>query len=163
MQSVGFDFTYDKQLLDREGGGNVGSLQNWLTSNSQYFISHSAHCMSQKFSSLRHTHLTLHSLLLLFVVLSNHDEVRAVTYFGSWWRSDAAALLTYTLPGMRFYWMGDWQVRVTGKSFLLFSNCNWLLLLCRGIKTSSIFTSGVQLVSPSIRMCRDSMASSLTS
>ncbi len=31
----------------------------------------------------------------------------AASFFGSWWRADAAAMLTYTLPGMRFYYM--WQ------------------------------------------------------
>lgn len=41
------------------------------------------------------------------LVIANHDEERAAKYFGSWWRADAAALLTFTLPGMRFYWM--WQ------------------------------------------------------
>lgn len=41
--------------------------------------------------------------------MSNHDEERAVEFFGSWYRSDAAALLTYTLPGLRFFWMGDFE------------------------------------------------------
>jgi hypothetical protein len=40
-------------------------------------------------------------------VVANHDEPRAAAYFGSWWRADAAALLTYTMPGLRFFWMWD--------------------------------------------------------
>jgi len=83
LQSLGFDYTYDKQLLDKLGGGDIGDISSWITSNSLYFTTHSAH------------------------YLSNHDEERAAQYFGSWYRADAAALIAFTLPGLRFYWM--WQ------------------------------------------------------
>ena len=40
--------------------------------------------------------------------LSNHDEPRAVAKFNNeWYKADAAALITYTLPGMRFFWEGQ--------------------------------------------------------
>jgi hypothetical protein len=46
---------------------------------------------------------------LFLSVVSNHDEERGAKFFGGWWRSNAAALLSYTLPGMRFFWMGDFE------------------------------------------------------
>ena len=51
------------------------------------------------------------SLLLspiLLVVISNHDEPRAAQFFGSWWRADATALVMFTMPGMKFYYMWDY-------------------------------------------------------
>jgi len=83
LQSVGFDYTYDKTLYDKLGAGNLDDIRNWLTSNSVSFTTHSAH------------------------FVANHDELRAADYFGSWWRADAAAMIMYTLPGLRFYWMWD--------------------------------------------------------
>eukprot|EP01118_Nematostelium_gracile_P000619 TRINITY_DN10670_c0_g1_i1.p1 TRINITY_DN10670_c0_g1~~TRINITY_DN10670_c0_g1_i1.p1 ORF type:complete len:505 (-),score=114.64 TRINITY_DN10670_c0_g1_i1:32-1546(-) len=81
LQAVGFDYTYDKTLYDNLGSNNINGLKDWLTSNSYSFLQHSAH------------------------FVSNHDEPRAASFFGSWWRANAAALMTYTLPGMKFYWM----------------------------------------------------------
>jgi len=83
LQSLGFDFTYDKTLLDNLASFNLESIQSWISGNSPEFISKSMH------------------------FLSNHDEPRAVTKFGQWWLANAAALVTYTLPGMRFFWMWD--------------------------------------------------------
>jgi len=84
LQQLGFDYTYDKTLLDDLASFNLGSVKNWITSNSVSFMNKSAH------------------------FLSNHDEPRAVPKFsGVWYKSDAAALFTYTLPGMRFFWMWD--------------------------------------------------------
>eukprot|EP01116_Phalansterium_solitarium_P000236 TRINITY_DN10137_c0_g1_i1.p1 TRINITY_DN10137_c0_g1~~TRINITY_DN10137_c0_g1_i1.p1 ORF type:complete len:514 (-),score=133.76 TRINITY_DN10137_c0_g1_i1:553-1875(-) len=85
LQAAGFDFTYDKDLHDRLGANNLDDVRSWLSGNSPSFVQHSAH------------------------FVSNHDEPRAVAFFGSWWQADAAALLTYTLPGMRFYWMGQFD------------------------------------------------------
>ena len=42
-------------------------------------------------------------------VVSNHDEDRAAYHFGSRTRANGAALVTFTLPGMRLYWEGLWQ------------------------------------------------------
>lgn len=85
MQAVGFDYTYDKELHDRLGNGDLDNIRGWITGNSASFATHSAH------------------------FTSNHDEQRGATFFGSWWRSDAAALLTFTMPGLRFFWMGDFE------------------------------------------------------
>jgi len=83
LQSLGFDYTYDKNLYDKLGNGNLDDIRNWISSNSLQFLSHSAH------------------------FISNHDEPRAPSFFGSPFRANAAALITFTIPGMRFYWM--WQ------------------------------------------------------
>jgi len=85
LQNVGFDYTYDKNLYDLLTSGNIQSIQNWIVQNSLSYTQHSAH------------------------FVSNHDQPRAATNFGSWWRADAAALLTFTLPGMRFHWMWQWD------------------------------------------------------
>ncbi|KAF2077465.1 hypothetical protein CYY_001238 [Polysphondylium violaceum] len=85
LQQVGFDYTYDKMLHDYLGGGNMDQVRDWISGHSINFAKHSAH------------------------FISNHDEPRGANFFGSWWRSDAAALITYTLPGLRFFWWGDFQ------------------------------------------------------
>jgi len=85
LQSLGFDYTYDKQLYDRLGNGDLNGVRAWLTDNTVDFHTHSAH------------------------FVSNHDEPRAASYFGSPYRADAAALLTFTLPGLRFFWEGEWE------------------------------------------------------
>eukprot|EP01117_Protostelium_nocturnum_P007897 TRINITY_DN2819_c0_g1_i1.p1 TRINITY_DN2819_c0_g1~~TRINITY_DN2819_c0_g1_i1.p1 ORF type:complete len:544 (-),score=179.60 TRINITY_DN2819_c0_g1_i1:15-1646(-) len=85
LQAAGFDYTYDKTLYDRLGDGNLDGIRGWLTSHNENWFRHSAH------------------------FTSNHDERRAASFFGSTWRANAAAFLTYTLPGMRFYWM--WEER----------------------------------------------------
>jgi len=83
LQQIGFDYTYDKQIRDKLGNGNLEDIRNWIGSNNPRFVTKSCH------------------------YISNHDEQRGPSYFGSWWRSDAAALLLYTLPGMRYYWWSD--------------------------------------------------------
>jgi len=40
-------------------------------------------------------------------VVENHDEPRAVEHFGNFWRANAAALVTMTLPGLRFFFWGQ--------------------------------------------------------
>eukprot|EP00026_Physarum_polycephalum_P008012 Phypoly_transcript_08086.p1 GENE.Phypoly_transcript_08086~~Phypoly_transcript_08086.p1 ORF type:complete len:517 (+),score=51.11 Phypoly_transcript_08086:88-1551(+) len=85
LQSLGFDFTYDKMLYDKLRGGNLDDIRGWIAGNSPSFASHSAH------------------------FVSNHDEERGPMAFGGWERSAAAALLSFTLPGMRFFWMGDFE------------------------------------------------------
>lgn len=85
LQSLGFDYTYDKVLRDKLGGGDLTDIRNWIASLTPQYITQSAH------------------------YISNHDEQRGPTYFGSWWRSNAAAALLYTLPGLRYYWMWDME------------------------------------------------------
>jgi len=83
LQALGFDWTYDKGLYDRLGNGNLDNLREYISG-----LPLSYHVHAARF-------------------IENHDEPRAVAFFGSTWRADAAALVTYTLPGMRFYFMGQ--------------------------------------------------------
>jgi len=88
LQSLGFDYTYDKTVYDKLTSGDLDGLRSWISqSHAQYspqqYLSQSAH------------------------FTSNHDQQRAVKNFGNWWQADAAALLTFTLPGLRFYWMWE--------------------------------------------------------
>ncbi|GAM27980.1 hypothetical protein SAMD00019534_111560 [Acytostelium subglobosum LB1] len=85
LQNLGFDYTYDKSFRDIVGGGNIDQIRGWINSHSWKYNKQSVR------------------------FISNHDEQRGVAYFGSWWRSNAAALLTYTLPGMKMFWMGEFE------------------------------------------------------
>jgi len=83
LQSVGFDFTYDKTLYDNLGAGNLDNIRSYITSTPLSFHQHSAH------------------------FVENHDEPRSPRFFGSNSRADIAAAISMTLPGMKFYFM--WQ------------------------------------------------------
>lgn len=85
LQELGFDYTYDKQLYDRLSWGHLDYTKDWFIHNSPSFTKRSAH------------------------FVSNHDEPREAIHFGSWWRAAAAALLSFTLPGVRFFWQGQWE------------------------------------------------------
>jgi len=85
LQELGFDYTYDKQLYDRLSWGQLDYIKEWLANNSPSFTKRCAH------------------------FTSNHDEPREVAHFGSWWRANAAALFSFTLPGVRFFWHGQWE------------------------------------------------------
>ncbi|KAH3756646.1 alpha amylase, catalytic subfamily protein [Pelomyxa schiedti] len=84
LQSEGFDFTYDKELLDRLKANNLDYVRSWITGNTASFFAHSAQ------------------------FIENHDEDRAVAVFGSTTKADAAAMVVMTLPGMRFYFQDQW-------------------------------------------------------
>lgn len=58
LQSLGFDFTYDKDLYDRLGNGNLDNLRAYISGVSVAFHSQSAH------------------------FVENHDEPRAAAFFG---------------------------------------------------------------------------------
>lgn len=83
LQQQGFDFTYDKRLLDRLVGNERQGVREHLLADDDY-----------------------QSKLVRF--LENHDEERALSHFGKE-RSFAAAIATYTLPGMRFFYDGQWE------------------------------------------------------
>eukprot|EP00698_Gefionella_okellyi_P023976 TRINITY_DN8342_c0_g1_i1.p1 TRINITY_DN8342_c0_g1~~TRINITY_DN8342_c0_g1_i1.p1 ORF type:complete len:524 (-),score=84.56 TRINITY_DN8342_c0_g1_i1:420-1991(-) len=85
LLSQGFDFVYDKDLYDRLGSGNLDNVRGFINGVGAGFLQHGAN------------------------FVQNHDEPPAAAFFGSWWRADAAALLTMTLPGMRFYFMGQFE------------------------------------------------------
>ena len=80
----GFDYTYDKELLDKFKSGHLDNLRGWISYMSEW---NQHQCR----------------------FLENHDDNRAVEAFGgSVTKSLAAALGTYTLPGMRFFFQDQW-------------------------------------------------------
>ncbi len=89
LQQLGFDYTYDKRLYDRLIEGNVQNIKNHLKAEENF----------QK-KSLR--------------FIENHDEKRALEIFGKE-KSEAAAVIISTIPGMRFYFDGQ----CTGKKIKL--------------------------------------------
>jgi hypothetical protein len=84
LHALGFDWCYDKDLLDRLKSGNLDNTRGWVAWSGSFAAK-------------------------LARFTENHDEDRAVAVFGSVTRSNAAALATYTLPGLRFYFQGQWS------------------------------------------------------
>jgi glycosidase len=82
LQQQGFDFTYDKQLLDRLHHGNAAETRGHFRADPAY---------SAKLARF----------------LENHDEARSVPQFGA--RIRAAAALTFTAPGLRFFFDGQFE------------------------------------------------------
>src|SRR5262245_7394331 len=82
LQQQGFHFTDDKRLLDRLHGGNADEVRGHLHADPGY---------SAKLARF----------------LENHDEARSVPTFGH--RIRAAAALTFTLPGLRFFFDGQFE------------------------------------------------------
>lgn len=85
LQQQGFDYTYDKRLYDRILEGDPLVVRSHLTAKLDY-----------------------QRRLARFV--ENHDERRAVEAFGLE-RSRAAAVLSYTLPGLRLVHEGQLEGR----------------------------------------------------
>lgn len=83
LQQQGFDYTYDKRLTDRLEEGDVSAVQGHLHANIDF-----------QMRSVR--------------FLENHDEPRAVASFGRE-ASMAAAVLISSLPGMHFYYDGQFE------------------------------------------------------
>jgi hypothetical protein len=81
LQQQGFDTTYDKRLYDRLRAGQARPVREHLQAGLEY-----------------------QSRLARF--LENHDEQRAATAF-SWDEHQAAAILTYLTPGLRFFHAGQ--------------------------------------------------------
>jgi hypothetical protein len=86
LQQAGFDYTYDKRLYDR-----FRSLQGRPVRE---------HLMAQR-------DFQNHSLRFM----ENHDEPRAAAVFGAELR--AAAVITYFVPGLRFFYEGQLEGRKT--------------------------------------------------
>lgn len=80
LQQHGFDFTYDKRLLDRLHHGQTAEARGHLRADPGYAAK-------------------------LARFLENHDEARSAAQFGH--RLRAAAALTFTLPGLRFFFDGQ--------------------------------------------------------
>jgi glycosidase len=85
LQERGFDYTYDKRLLDRLHRGDVAAIRAHLGATPRF---------QQR--SVR--------------FLENHDEDRALATMSPS-QVQAAALIAYTIPGLRFFYEGQWEGR----------------------------------------------------
>jgi len=81
LRRQGFDYCYDKRLYDRLRSGDAGSLRSHLVAGLDYQDG-------------------------LARFLENHDEPRAATTF-PWPRHQAAAVVSYFAPGLRFFHQGQ--------------------------------------------------------
>ncbi len=87
LQELGFDFTYDKKLIDLMKENDIGGIKFHLASDKKY---------SGK--SVR--------------FIENHDEERSIKLFGEE-KALASAVLMSTVPGMRFYFDGQFEGKTT--------------------------------------------------
>jgi len=85
MQQQGFDYTYDKRLYDRLRDGHARPVRDHLRAGLEY-----------------------QSRLARF--LENHDEPRAAAAFAPEVH-EAAAVITFLSPGMRFFHQGQFEGR----------------------------------------------------
>lgn len=83
LQQQGFDYTYDKRLCDRLLHSSPQSVKDHLLAEQGY-----------------------QGRLVRF--LENHDEARIASRLHAR-RAEAAALIAYTIPGMRFFYDGQWE------------------------------------------------------
>jgi len=86
MQQQGFDYAYDKRLYDRLREGNARPVREHFLAGMDY-----------------------QNRLARF--LENHDEPRAAATFPAG-EHDAAAILTYLSPGLRFFHQGQFEGRM---------------------------------------------------
>lgn len=83
MQELGFDYTYDKRLLDRIVYSNANDIREHLKAQSSY-----------------------QEKLVRFI--ENHDEERSITSLGEE-KAKMAAIIISTILGMRFYYDGEFE------------------------------------------------------
>ena len=81
LQQQGFDYCYDKRLYDRLREGHAGPIRGHLLAGLDY-----------------------QDKLARF--LENHDEPRAASEF-TWLQHQAAAVITFLSPGLRFFHQGQ--------------------------------------------------------
>ncbi len=85
LQQQGFDYTYDKRLYDRLRDGHVRPIREHL---------HAAPDYQNRMARF----------------MENHDEPRAAATFGSG-AHEAAAVITFLSPGLRFFHQGQFEGR----------------------------------------------------
>ena len=85
LQQQGFDYTYDKRLYDRLRDGHVRPIREHL---------HAGHDYQNKMARF----------------LENHDEPRAAATFPPG-AHEAAAVITFLSPGLRFFHQGQFEGR----------------------------------------------------
>ncbi|CAN5903760.1 alpha-amylase family glycosyl hydrolase [soil metagenome] len=81
LQQQGFDYCYDKRLYDRLEHADAGAIRGHLQAGLDYQDG-------------------------LARFLENHDEPRAAASF-AWPQHQAAAILTFFAPGLRFFYQGQ--------------------------------------------------------
>jgi hypothetical protein len=86
LQQQGFDFTYDKRLYDRLRAGQARPVREHLWAAADFQE------RSARF-------------------LENHDEPRAAEVFGAGPQHRAAAVITFLVPGLRFFHEGQMDGR----------------------------------------------------
>jgi hypothetical protein len=86
LQQLGFDFAYDKRLYDRLCEGNARAVREHFCAGPDY-----------------------QDKLARF--LENHDEQRAATVF-ELKKHEAAAVITFLCPGLRFFHQGQFEGRL---------------------------------------------------
>jgi len=86
LQQQGFDYTYDKRLYDRLRQGHARPVRE-------------------------HLHAEIDYQIKLARFLENHDEPRAAATFDPQVHK-AAAVITYTTPGLRFFHQGQFEGRM---------------------------------------------------
>lgn len=125
LQHQGFDYCYDKRLYDRLKQGLAMPVRDHLRAGLDY-----------------------QERLARF--LENHDEPRAAAEF-SWSQHQAAAIVTFLGPGLRFFHQGQFegaQVRVPvhlcrGPVEAIDRNCvGFYASLLRAIKDNRVFREG---------------------
>ena len=80
---LGFDYTYDKEMLDKFAAGNVGRVKAWARYTEKYGGN-------------------------VCRFMENHDDNRATALFNNHITiTDLTALTLYTLPGVKFYFQGQ--------------------------------------------------------
>eukprot|EP01080_Neovahlkampfia_damariscottae_P010238 gene10238-2658_t len=88
----GFDFVYDKSFYDILREGNTHKIKDRISHSN--FLGQSSKCKHIEFFEI--------------LVIENHDEPRAVHNFHGVPRANAAAMISFLLPGMRFHHHGQW-------------------------------------------------------
>lgn len=83
LQRLGFDYTYDKKLLDRLKLGQISEIKGHLMAEKEF-----------QYKSVR--------------FIENHDEERAVGSLGND-KAKAAAVIMSTISGMRLYYDGQFE------------------------------------------------------
>eukprot|EP00928_Gymnodinium_smaydae_P015776 TRINITY_DN1584_c0_g1_i3.p1 TRINITY_DN1584_c0_g1~~TRINITY_DN1584_c0_g1_i3.p1 ORF type:complete len:535 (+),score=103.23 TRINITY_DN1584_c0_g1_i3:65-1669(+) len=85
LQNLGFDFVYDKDVLDNLNGGNLDAIRGYIRSRSQPFFEKTAH------------------------FVENHDEPRSAASLGGQQQAFIGSVVASTLPGLRLFYFGQFD------------------------------------------------------
>lgn len=85
LQRLGFDFVYDKTVLDNLDGHNLDAIRGYIKGQSQNFFERTAH------------------------FVENHDEPRSAASLGGQQQAFAGAVVAATIPGLRLFYFGQFD------------------------------------------------------